>query len=66
MQNLLNLIIDKKCPICQADNDFADCLNCLSKLHDSMKPQYEDVNYKNATLKITFCNYRKLEKLYKG
>lgn len=63
MQNLFNLLIDKKCPICQADNNFAECLTCLPKLHDSMKPQLEDLNYKNATLQITFCNYRKLKKI---
>ena len=63
MQNLFNLLIDKKCPICQADNDFAECLTCLPKLHDTMKPLLEDLHYKNATLQITFCNYRKLKKI---
>jgi len=62
MNDFINLIIDKKCPICQADNDFINCLNCLPKLHDSMNIQCEDVFYKNATVQITFCNYRKIKK----
>jgi len=63
MKELFNLIIDKRCPICQSESSFLDCLDCLSKLHDTLEAKYESICYKNATLSVTFCNYKKIKKI---
>ena len=63
MNNLLNLIIEKKCQLCGAKNEFKDCLDCHSKIHDMLEVKITDLNYKNATLQITFGNYKRLKKI---
>lgn len=63
MTNLLDIIIDKRCPVCQSENELENCLNCLPTLHDQMRPCIEDLTYKNSTIQITFCSYRKLKKI---